>query len=44
MIKCTLAQPNGRDNVFVCAVIINGEMIDVDCSTSYKVVCQVDGK
>ncbi|XP_063415974.1 uncharacterized protein LOC134697620 [Mytilus trossulus] len=38
------AQPNGRDNACVCAVMINGELNDVDCRTPNKVVCQVDAK
>ncbi|CAG2251166.1 unnamed protein product [Mytilus edulis] len=45
MIKCNLdPQPNGRDNAWLCAVMIDGEIQDVECSTHNKVVCQVDGR
>ncbi|CAG2228131.1 unnamed protein product [Mytilus edulis] len=37
-------QPNARDNASLCAVMIDGEIYDVVCSTNHKVVCQVDAK
>ncbi|CAG2246991.1 CD206 [Mytilus edulis] len=33
-------QPSGRDNAYLCAVMFNSEMYDVDCSTDFKVVSQ----
>ncbi|CAC5394042.1 MRC [Mytilus coruscus] len=35
-------QPNGRDNAYLCTVMRNGEMYDVDCNTNNRVICQVN--